>query len=111
MFSCNYSFSGNLSREKQLSVSKHYGILKPDLKHMILCMHRYVVDWGDGTSVTGHKIQLGPFQSVHQYHQQAATYVVTAKYCSDPDGKPEDRCCDSISQKISIPANSSVNVN
>lgn len=71
-------------------------------------MHRYIVDWADGTSTQAPELQLGPFQVLHTYHQKVMTYVVTAKYCSDPDGKPEDRCCDTISQKISVPANSSI---
>ena len=71
-------------------------------------MRRYIVDWGDGVKTEGHKLSLGPFQVTHSYPNAMTSYVVTAKYCSDPDGKPEDQCCDMISQKISVPANSSI---
>lgn len=71
-------------------------------------MHRYIVKWGDGTTSTSTSTSLGPFQATHSYPEAMASYVVTAIYCSDQDGKPEDRCCDTISQKISLPANSSI---
>ena len=107
MFSSNHSFSRNLPSEGQLSVSKLHALSHTEARFYNDVMHRYIVDWGDGVKVEAHKLTLGPFQVTHSY-QKANSYVVTAKYCSDPDGKPEDQCCDMISQKISLPANSSI---
>ena len=69
----------------------------------IYYIHRWYVNWGDGTYDWGYLDDFGPFQKAHQYPKYIATYGVTVFYCSDPyPYNPGSRCCDSLYRVIDV---------
>lgn len=71
----------------------------------IVSLDSWTVDWGDGTKDIGHHWAIGGYGVNHLLPcTTRTTYTVRANYCSDPDDRVEDRCCDFMQGSVTVPS-------